>query len=235
MLATITAGLGLKAQNVVYDENAEVRTLPAFTGIDVSGTISLYLAQGTSQGVAVSAGEAKYNSKIKTEVKNGILQISVDGGMWNSFNWSNKKLKAYVTVTDLSSLEVSGASYITTTGTIKSNALKLEISGASEIKADLQVNTLNVDISGASIAHLAGAAKDGNIEASGACKLSGYEMKLDKCRVSCSGASVVKVMVNNELNADASGGSAIYYKGTPTNKNLNTSAASSIKYKGDDD
>jgi hypothetical protein len=100
-----------------------MRTMTAFTGIDVSGTVSLYLSQGSTPGIAVSAGEPKYNNKIKTEVKNGILHISVDGGMWNGFSWTNKKLKAYVTVTDLNKLTVSGASLVNITGPLKVPAL----------------------------------------------------------------------------------------------------------------
>ena len=92
LVILLTGSLFCKAQNVVYDENAEVRDLPTFSGIEVSGTVSLYLSQGASQGVAISAGDVKYNGKIKTEVKNGVLHISVEGGMWNGFNWANKKI-----------------------------------------------------------------------------------------------------------------------------------------------
>ena len=131
LIAILGGSVISKAQNVVYDENAEVRTVENFNSIEVSGSISVYLSQGTIQGVAVSAGEEKYNDKIKTEVKNGVLKISVDGGVWNSFNWVNKKLKAYVTATDLSRIEVSGASYISLSGALKSEDLKIDVSGAS--------------------------------------------------------------------------------------------------------
>ena len=113
-----------RAQNIVYDENAEVRTVEKFTGIEVSGAVSVYLSQGPEQGVAVSAGEEKYNNKIKTEVKNGVLHISVDGGVWNGFNWTNRKLKAYVTATDLNRLQVSGASYVSISGNDKKRRIK---------------------------------------------------------------------------------------------------------------
>src|SRR4051812_19588844 len=95
------AGVAGKSQNIVYDENAEVRVVGPFTALEVSGAVSLYLSQGTVQGVAISAGESKYNSKIKTQVKDGVLHIGVEGGVWNGFNWTNRKLKAYVTVTEL--------------------------------------------------------------------------------------------------------------------------------------
>ncbi len=217
------------AQNVVYDDNAEVRVVGSFTSIEVSGTISLYISQGTTSGVAVSAGDKKYNEKIKTEIKNGVLILSVDGGLWNGFNWADKKLKAYVTVTDLSRLDVSGASFVNISSLLKSDNLRIEISGASEVKGNISVDKLAIQLSGASIARLAGIAKDGNIEASGASGFSSYGLSLENCTVSTSGASAVKLTVSNQLNADASGASTIYYRGTAVVKVLSCSGSSRVR------
>jgi hypothetical protein len=232
----LLSALGSFGQNVVYDKNAEVRTVSGFNSIEVSGAISLYLSQGPLEGVAVSAGEAKNNDKIKTEVKNGTLKISVDGGVWNGFNWGNKKLKAYVTTTELKRLEVSGASYVNTTGPIKSEELQVDVSGASEIKGMLNVNKLNIDISGASVAKLSGTAKQAIIEASGACKVSSYELAVENCKASSSGASNIRITVTGELTAEASGGSTVYYKGGGVAKTIDASAGASIKNRsGSDD
>lgn len=236
ILLAICTSTVINAQNIVYDENAEIRRVEPFNNIEVSGAVSLYLSQGPEQGVAISAGEEKYNNKIKTEVKNGTLRISVDGGVWNGFNWTNRKLKAYVTVTNLNRLEVSGASYVSISGTLKSEDLKIGISGASEIRGIVQVNNLNMDISGASVSRLSGSAKNAIIDASGACKVNSYDLSVDVCKASSSGASNIKVTVTGELTADASGGSNIYYKGPGIGKSLNTSAGASIKNRsGNDD
>lgn len=235
LFITCIAFVSSEAQNVVYDANAEVRQVAPFTGIDVSGTVALYLSQGTSQGVAVSAGDEKYNSKIKTEVRNGILHISVEGGMWNGFNWTNKKLKAYVTATDLQRLEVSGASFVSTTAPIKSDDLKLEVSGASEVKAAFDAGKMNLQLSGASVVKLSGTVKDGSIDASGASKLTGYELVVDNLKVTASGASNVRVTAAKELEADASGASTVYYKGAASKSKVMASAGATVKNKGDND
>lgn len=236
LISIISTGFVARSQNLVYDENAEVRTIDKFSGVELSGSMFLYISQGNATALAVSAGEGKYNEKIKTEVKNGVLKISVEGGVWNGFNWTNRKLRAYLTVTDINSLDVSGASYLSISGTLKANDLKLDVSGASEIKGIVDANKLDMDISGASVAKLSGTAKEAMIDASGAAKIDSYNLVIDNCKASCSGAANVKVTVNNELNADASGGSVIYYKGTGVGKVLNTSAGASIKSRsGDDD
>lgn len=234
ILFLATTGFLSKGQTIVYDENAEVRTVESFSGVEVSGTVSLYISKGTTQGVAISAGDAKYNGKIKTEVKNGILNISVDGGLWNGFNWENKKLKAYVTVATLSSLEASGASFVSMAGTITSENLKIEMSGASELKGDIEAKTFSLSVSGASVVKLSGKASDAHIDASGACTISAYNLVTDNCNVSSSGASGVRIFVKNQLIAEASGGSSVSYKGKPATVNVHGSAGSSIKNKGED-
>src|SRR5678815_3024611 len=64
---------------IINDKNAEVRNVDAFNAIKVSGSIDVYLSQGASDAVAVSASEEKYRDKIKTEVTNGTLKIYFDG------------------------------------------------------------------------------------------------------------------------------------------------------------
>ena len=43
------------AKNIVFDANAEVRSVKGFTGVEVSGAIDLYLSQGKEEAVAISA------------------------------------------------------------------------------------------------------------------------------------------------------------------------------------
>ncbi len=218
-----------KAQNVIYDEHVEARQVAKFTGIEVSGTISLYLTQGTETGLAISAGDEKYNSKIKTEVINGVLKISVEGGMWNTFSLANKKLKAYVSVADINRLEISGASFATINGVLKAGNLQVSLSGASEVKGNLQVDKLHIEITGASVARLAGSVNEVLLEASGACKFLAYDLAARKLKVSASGASQARVTVTDELIADASGGSTVYYKGEASTSRVNASGGATIR------
>jgi hypothetical protein len=218
----------LVAQNVIYDEHAEVRQVGDFSGIEVSGTVVLYISQGPN-AVAVSAGEEKYNARIKTEVTNGVLKISVDGGMWNGMGFADKKLKAYVSVNEINRLNVSGASYASINGVLKANALQVNINGASELKGNIEVQSLNLSMGGASVARLGGMAKQGTINANGASRISAYNLSFDKLNASITHAVSVKVTVNGELIADASSGSTLSYKGNATTVQTNARDGAAIK------
>ncbi len=93
---------------------------------------------------------------------------------------------------------------------------------------------MNIDISGASVTRLTGSANNANIDASGACKVNGFELKVSNGKLEATGASNITISVSNELTADASGGSTIQYKGNATVKSMNTSAGATIKKRSGD-
>ena len=142
--------LSASAQNVVHDANAQVRNVSSFNKIRVSSAISLYLSQGNSQAVAVSSEDNKVTDRIITEVKNGVLKIYVESGVWNGWNWGNKHLKAYVTFTTLEMLDASGASNVQLTDPISVGDFELELSGASNMQGVIKGSDLKFEITGAS-------------------------------------------------------------------------------------
>jgi hypothetical protein len=183
-----------KAQTVAYDANADVRTVGSFNKIKVSSAITLYLSQGSSQAVAVSAGDKEHTAKIKTEVTDGVLKIYVENGAWNGWNWSNKHLKAYVTFTELQMLEASGASDVELVDpSISVKDFKLEISGASSIKGGIiKGNDFDVEVSGASDSKVSMTGRSFKVEATGASDVKGT-LTGDKMNFDLSGASTVDV------------------------------------------
>jgi hypothetical protein len=214
------------AQTIINDKNAEVRNVSAFTGIKVSGGIDVYLSQSNEYALAVSASDEKYNVNIKTEVRDGVLNISYDG---NSFRLSpNRKLRAYISFKTLENLEGSGASDFIISETLKANSIKIELSGASEIKGALHFDNLLLNIEGASVVKVNGAVKNIKINASGASDIKNYDLVVDNCIAELSGASDVKITVNKSLSAKASGASLLYYKGNPEKKEISSSGASNI-------
>src|SRR5450432_1415068 len=94
-LITLICSPVFAQQTVINDKNAEVRSVTNFSGIKVSGGIDVYLSQGDSYSLAVSAAEDKYRDNITTEVKNGILNIYYNSDRF-SLSSGDKKLRAYI-------------------------------------------------------------------------------------------------------------------------------------------
>lgn len=225
MLTGLVLSAAIHAQQV-NDPNAEVREAKNYHGINVSSSFNVYISQSNEEAVAVSASETKYRERIKTEVRDGILYIRYDNeGKWNS---GNKRLKAYISVKTIDRLTVSGACDVFISGTLQSDALTIHQSGASDLKGKIDVKKLMVDISGASDITVTGTATQVDVEASGASDFKGFDLVTDYCDARASGASDIRITVNKELSASASGASDVHYKGEAKVRDLKTSGASSV-------
>lgn len=218
------------AQVVINDKNAEVRNVSSFSGIKVSGGIDVYLSQGNEYALAVSASEEKYRDAIKTEISDGILRIWYEDGSSINFG-GNRNLRAYVSFKTLSGLEGSGACDFSFTEKFTANSFRIKLSGACEIKGPIDIGNLDIEMSGASTARMKGTVDNIKISASGASDLKNYDLVVNHCKAGISGASDVRITVNNSISVRASGASNFYYKGNPDKKDISESGASTISHR----
>ncbi len=230
-IAVILLANAVNAQEetvVIRDKHAEQRTLNrSFSAISVSGAIDIYLSQSDEEVLVVSASEPKYRDRIMTEVNDGVLRIYYnDKGV--QFSSGSKKLKAYISFKNLHSIKASGSSDVYANGVIRGDRLKLVISGSSDFKGAVDVGELKLDQSGSSDSHISGRAEKAIIDVSGASDVKGYGLEVNYCEATASGASDIQITVNKEITASASGASDIYYKGSPVQRNIKSSGASSI-------
>jgi len=229
-LIAMTALNASAQKQVITDPNAQQRNVGAFHAIKVSNAIDILIVPGTEDGLAVSAKTDEFRDKIKTEVKNGVLVISYDESSWKG--GGNRKLKAYVSARSLDRITASGACDITVSGKLESKELVLDLSGASDFKGAVETEFFDVKISGASDVFVSGRATAAKVDASGASDFKGFDLETEKCVVEASGASDIKITVNKELTAEASGASGVHYRGSGMIKDVKTSGASSISRKG---
>ena len=222
------------AQNtVVNDKNAEVRNVPGFHGVKISGGIDLYITQGTTEGVAISVNDSKYRNNIKTEVEDGILKIYYDAGMGIHINWGGaRNMKAYVTIKDISELQASGGSDVYVEGSLQATALNLHLTGGSDFHGQVNTGIFTVKQSGGSDVKVSGKAGNITVDANGGSDFIGYDLVSDNCDIDASGGSDVYITVNKQMNVKASGGSDISYKGDCVIKNYHASGSSDVHRKG---
>lgn len=226
----ITAAIGANAQKTINDPNAEARTVSSFHALNISNAFDVVLTQGDEEGLAVSSNLKDDISKIKTTVENGVLRIWFDDN--NKWWPKNRKLKAYISVKSVDQIKASGASDINIEGGLKVPALKLDMSGASDLEGVLTIaGELLVRLSGASDITISGAADKMSIDASGASDVKAYDFTTNTCSVDASGASSIRITADKEMSVKLSGASSVSYKGNATIRDIKTSGASSISRK----
>lgn len=105
-----------------------------------------------------------------------------------------------------------------------------ELSGASNLEAELEFTTCELDCSGASDADLAGTVDRVSVDGSGACSIDARNLKSEYASVELSGASKAKVYADKELRYDIPRSCKMTYYGNA--KLLNQSEDNNV-IKGD--
>ncbi len=184
---------------------SEQRNVSGFSKIDAGGAVNLEITTQGNFGVTVEADD-NLLQYIKTDVSSGTLKIYSEGRISPKTGINIK-----ISMPELSGLDISGASKANVANA-KADSLELKASGASKIKIE-------------------GVAKSVKTDASGASSIDAENLRVENADVDSSGASKVTVSPSNDLSADASGASSIYYTGEPKNIKQDASGASSIKKK----
>lgn len=230
LLLSVFAFVSLFAQDkVINDANAEKRTVSSFHAIQISGGIQLTLKQGNEEAVAVSASETKYRDRIKTEVVNGVLKIYYDVNLWKDLKNDNKKLRAYVSFKNLDRVVASSGAGTQVEGSIAASGFDLHLSSGARFKGAIDASSLKLVQSSGSNCYLSGKVESLDIDVSSGAHFSGYEFVSNKCNANASSGAKIETRVEKELNAEASSGGGILYKGQGSITNISTGSGGRVK------
>lgn len=210
---------GLKGNGKII---TQTRVVDEFKGIDLSGFFNVVLTQGNEQSVKIESDE-NLLQYIKTVVKNNVLEVTTESGI-EEF----EKLNLYITVKELNSIETSGATKITSENNFKSKKFKLSISGASEIKLNIETEEMNTDLSGAASIELTGHAASHIVDLSGAGNLEAENFETSKTVIDLSGAGSARINATKEIRGQISGIGSINYLNDPEIKDVNVSGLGSF-------
>jgi hypothetical protein len=228
LLLTATV-CNLLAQKTINDPNAEKRTVSGFHGIDVSTGIKLFLTEGSTEEVAVSASKTEYRDKIITKVENGILKIQYETktGAINRKK-ENKELRAYVSYKTLDKLEVTTGATVEINGVLSSNSLDLKSNTGGVVKGEIKITTLKIKQNTGSVITLSGNAGTLDVDGDTGSKFLGEGLKTTNCSATASTGAGVIITVEKELEARANTGGYIKYKGAGGIRNVRTNTGGSV-------
>ncbi|RKD92014.1 head GIN domain-containing protein [Mangrovibacterium diazotrophicum] len=207
--------------------NTQSRNVASFSKISVSSGIDLYLTQGTTESVRVEA-DADLIDKIITEVNGETLRIYVKNT--SAWNWGwNKTRKVYVTFDDLSSLDASAGSDVEAKGEVKVEKINISASSGSDVEFErLFAQSVRVEASSGADAEVAGETKNLTVDSSSGSDIDCEDLLSEVCKASASSGSDITVYVTQSLEANASSGGDISYKGNPSQKDIDESSGGDV-------
>jgi hypothetical protein len=202
------------------------REITGFEALNVSNAFEVDVRQRDDYRVVIRVDD-NLEQYLEVVEEGNALRIGLEPG--RAYNLSNATLEAEVGMPALTGTTLSGASRVTVSGFESSGAFQADLSGASRLEGDIEAGDSGFRVSGSSRVVLRGVAADVTLDASGSSRVDLTDFAAQDADVEASGSSRVIVNLSGTLDAVASGASHVYYLGSPTLGDIDTSGGSSVE------
>jgi hypothetical protein len=191
----------------------EKRDCDTFNKLALAMSANIYLSQGDRQSVEIEADKATLEN-IETETRGNTLTVKSKEGHWRNLG----PVKIYITMKDISQIDVSGSGSIVAETSIRSTDMKMNVSGSGNIKVPaLETNVASIKITGSGDINLAGkndeARLDVTITGSGSFKAD--ELPVGNASITITGSGSARINVLKALETNITGSGSVLYKGNP--------------------
>lgn len=213
--------------SILYGQQHQEVTLQNFSKIDVQGIMQVELVKSkvnkvTSEAlnganledltVAVSGDELSVKTKIFKQLTDQNNNKKITG---------KKQFKITIEYTnELAGIIAGRGVELNADDALTGNHLELDASSGAIVKLDVNVNNLVVSSVQGAIVTLDGKATFQQAKVNTGGELFAYQLKSDEVDVKANTGGVAEISANNTLDASASTGGTISYKGKPNQQNI---------------
>jgi hypothetical protein len=219
---------GIFGKRVHGDGNIKTEDRPVsdFKNVDVSGAAKVLVSQGDHPSVKIEGDENLLQYMEVNQIGNKIEVRERPG-----FNLvPTTDLKVYVTAPVFNDIDASGAcDIIGQTKISNPEDFAMHVSGAGDIKMEVDAPRLKAEVSGSGSIYLKGQTKDVYLDLTGAGHAHCFDLLSESTKVDISGAGSAEVYASVKLEADVSGAGTVKYKGNATDVKQDVSGAGSVQ------
>ncbi|MGB0369301.1 MAG: head GIN domain-containing protein [Flavobacteriales bacterium] len=202
-----------------------------FQGVELDGSFNVNINQGAQQHVVVK-GQENIISKLKMDVLDGILYLSLEPG-----NYLNYELDVELTMPSLESVALSGSGDIKLGTFVGLNDLAVSLDGSGDIDSDgvlevngnaiidlegsgdidlnLKANNIEAELDGSGDIDLKGSATTASLSLDGSGDIKAFKLEALRAEIELEGSGSIKVYASKNLKAILEGSGDIRYKGEP--------------------
>jgi Putative auto-transporter adhesin, head GIN domain len=218
---------GLGGKRVHGDGNiqTEDHAITTFRTLDLRVPADIYLNTGDHASVKIE-GDNNLLKFVDVEQSGDVLTIRTHEG----FNLiPSGDLKIYVTTPTFEKIDATCACNIESQNKLISpDGLEMHLSGAGNIKLEVDAPHIDARLSGAGNISLKGQTKDVKLNLSGAGNAHCYELLAENTDVNISGFGSAEVYASVKLSASVSGAGNVDYKGNATEIEKHISGAGDV-------
>lgn len=190
----------------------EIQVAP-FDKIEVSGAIALRIASAASHQVSIETDE-NLVELVDVEIRGGTLVIKPKKGYSPR---PTKDILVFAAAPDLKKIEGAGSVNVGAGNIITGTApLALIISGAGNMRMDVDVPQVKVEINGSGEMLLKGQAEDLDVEVNGSGSIHAYDLQALRAHLELNGSSDAEINASHHLKVEVNGSGNVLYKGNPS-------------------
>ena len=212
------SGIDLSFRQTDWDKlGGEERTFDftGFSTVQIEDYLNVYIKKSEKYSVILK-GDNLDDVFLRMSGNRLRANNKTDYNIFQKRNFKDSRMSILITMPEVKEVELSGASLGSLSGF--DNDMEIILSGASEMKADLDLSEISLKVSGASKLILTGKGDYLDVNMSGASTLEAFDFSASKTNLTISGASSAKVVGKDELTIDAGGVSNVRYKDSPNVK-----------------
>jgi hypothetical protein len=192
----------------------EKREVSNFHAVKLSALGNLNITQGTAESLTIQADD-NLIEMIKTDVVNGVLEISFDKNVWTSYYMSGESIKFDLTAVNLDSVSFAGAGKMNIED-LNVPSLAISLTGAGSLTLEnLTTDQLSVLLSGAGSLSADGHVTSQTIHLGGVGSFQAADLKSSNAHIALSGLGSATVWVIDALDVEISGAGSVSYYGKP--------------------
>lgn len=193
-----------------------------FTKIAAGSGLEVIIEQGSGYMVSIEADQ-NLHDHIKTEVKNGELEIKADVNIGNA-----TARKVIVRLPKIESIDSGSGSTVSSRNTLKGDTMILSSGSGSSMTVAIEAKNATVESGSGSSLVVTGRADNLTTDSGSGSTLNARGLSAKKVTAEASSGSTTIVNAIDDLNADASSGASINYVATPSNLSKKSSSGGSV-------
>jgi hypothetical protein len=215
-LPLLLIAFSISAQEIV------TRKLAPFTRLYVADKITVQLNKADQESVTIKA-EGIDPAEIQTLVENNTLKIKQAGSTFNK-----KKVMVNLNFREIAQMEIINGAEVITGSLFKADSLFVTLKSGGMLYLDADVKYLKSYVIEGGVLTAEGYATRQDITVATYATLSAYDLESEIINVKASSGGKAKINVESELDALASSGGYISYKGDPVKKNITANPGTQI-------
>lgn len=219
------------AQRFKGSGNITEKTYPvsSFDEMEIDGVFDIHLTQGDKESVRLSIDD---NLLPYVQVSNDGGKLIVKWEKARNESDNNVHSNLYITLKDLTRLELHTVGKLQTTNTLRTKSLEMDLHHVGNSDMELDCGQLEINYSGVGNITLSGRAKTADIRCNGVGSLKAFGLAVDVLDLDNNGVVSVEVYAEKEISIESSGVGSVRYRGNATVKKMNASGIGKVKKTG---